>query len=151
MLSWKLQTYRHLTEKKKEKKTWIKKNTGVQFCNVSIWDSFLCLFLNILLQSQWTWQWKFKAIIFICGSISLFCRSIHLLTSLNVTFQIITVMQMIHKYICPQAQWLVKSTRCYNFHANFHWQHSLMDGTWQTTSQWWEDRISCNWHLAIVI
>ena len=53
MLSWKLQTYRHLTEKKKkEKKDMDYKNKGIQFCNVSIRDSFLCLFLNILLQSQ---------------------------------------------------------------------------------------------------
>ena len=51
MLSWKLQTYRHLTEKKKRKKMDYK-NTGIQFCNVSMRDSFLCLFLNILLQSQ---------------------------------------------------------------------------------------------------
>ena len=52
MLSWKLQTYRYLTEKKKEKKDMDYKNTGIRFCNVSIRDSFLCLFLNILLQSQ---------------------------------------------------------------------------------------------------
>ena len=51
MLSWKLQTYRYLIEKKKEKKNMDYKNTGIQFCNVSIRDSFLCLFLNILLQS----------------------------------------------------------------------------------------------------
>ena len=40
MLSWKLQTYRHLTEKKKRKKMDYK-NTGIQFCNVSMRDSFL--------------------------------------------------------------------------------------------------------------
>lgn len=43
MLSWKLQTYRYLTEKKKEKKNMDYKNTGIRFCNVSIRDSF-CVF-----------------------------------------------------------------------------------------------------------
>ena len=41
MLSWKLQTYRYLTEKKKEKKDMDYKNTGIRFCNVSIRDSFV--------------------------------------------------------------------------------------------------------------
>ena len=46
MLSWKLQTYRHLTKKKKGKKNMDYKNTGIQFYSVSMRDSFFVSFLK---------------------------------------------------------------------------------------------------------